>query len=434
MSVIINLLSKFDDSGIRKAKGSFGGLGKALGAVGIGIGISQITDLLMDSAKAASADKKSTELLNTQLKKNAGATKTQIANAGKFVEKLSLQTGIIDDDLRPSFGRLARATGDTKKAQDLLSLSLDAATVAGKPLDTVSQAMAKAFNGNTTSLIKMFPELKKSKDLFGDLAKEVGGAAIQQADPFKKFNNSMDILKEKLGNVVLPLLSDFVDYISKPGGVIEQVGKFFDDLSNPKSEPGKVFTQIKDAVKDAFGYVKDFFALFGNGDAMKGFGNVAKALVTALPALIALKGILFLSQTGKSLVNLVAAISALRGAGGGGIVGGGGGGAVAAGAGKGLFSKLIGVPVVGTVAAILTMSGDTLVKAPRDLTGIDPKTGAPYNVPHLFGKPAQNPLTTNNNITINVQSADPKAVVDALGKYVKGNGKLPPSLFPGVKP
>jgi hypothetical protein len=444
MSVIVKLLSKFDDSGIKKAKSSFGGLGKALGAVGIGIGISQITDLLMDSAKAASADAKSTQLLNTQLQKNAHATKTQIANAGKFIEKLSLQTGIMDDDLRPSFARLARATGNTQKAQDLLTLSLDAATVAGKPLDTVSQAMAKAFTGNTKSLIRLFPELAKSKNLFHDLAKEVGGAAIQQADPFKKFNNSMDILKEKLGNAILPLISDFVDYLSKPGGIVDQVGKFLDDLSNPKSEPGKMFVDIKNAVKDAFGYVKDFFALFGNGDAMKGFANVAGSLVKALPALIALKGIMFLSQTGKSLVNLVAAIAALRG--GGGIVGGGGGGAVAAGAGagKGLFSKLTGVPVVGTVAAILTMSGDTKQMTPEEAAraaiirkGINPDTGLPYQGAFGAGIMASGKgfqANTNNNITINVQSADPKAVVDALGKYVKGNGKLPAALFPGVKP
>jgi hypothetical protein len=71
-------------------------------------------------------------------------------------------------------------------------------------------------------------------------------------------------------------------------------------------------------------------------------------------------------------------------------------------------------------------------KGPRNLTGIDPKTGLPKNLPHLFGQQAQNPITTNN-ITINVQSADPQATVDALGRYVKNNGKLPKSLFPGTK-
>jgi hypothetical protein len=430
MSVIVNLLSKFDNSGIKTAKHQFSGLKTFIGGLGLGIGLSQVTSVLVDSAKAAGTDAKSMALLHTQLTRNTKATKSQITQNDRFIDTLSNQVGIVDDDLRPAMGKLVRATGSVTTAQDLLQLSLDASATSGKPLAAVSTAMAKAFTGSTTALVKMFPELKGTKDMFGKLRTEVEGAAVQQATPFDKFNVAMDNLKEKLGAVILPLISDFIDQMMKPGGAIDQVGQFLEDLTNPKTDAGKMFTDIKDAVNIAFTDVKNFFALFGNGDAMKGFGNIAKALVSALPALIALKGIMFLSQTGKSLVNLVAAIAALRGGGGGGtgILPG-----AAAGAGKGVFSKLIGVPVVGTVAAVLTMSGDSIVQAPRDLTGINPKTGAPYNLPHLFGQPAQNPLTTNN-VTINVQSADPKAVVDALGKYVKGNGKLPPALFPGVKP
>lgn len=50
MSVIIKLLSKFDDSGLRKAKSGFGGLTKTLGAIGIGFGIKQLTDGLLDES------------------------------------------------------------------------------------------------------------------------------------------------------------------------------------------------------------------------------------------------------------------------------------------------------------------------------------------------------------------------------------------------
>jgi hypothetical protein len=214
MSAIIKLLSKFDDSGIRKAKSGFSGLSKTLGAIGIGFGIKQLTDGLLDAAKAASADAKSTNLLNVQLVKNAGATDAAVIANGKFIETLSLQTGIMDDDLRPAMGKLVRATGDVETAQDLLTLSLDAATVAGRPLETVAQAMARAFTGNKTALIKLFPSLKTSTDLFGDLEKIVGGAAIAQADPFMLLNNSMDILKEKLGVIVLPLITDFIEEIS----------------------------------------------------------------------------------------------------------------------------------------------------------------------------------------------------------------------------
>jgi hypothetical protein len=436
MSVIIKLLSKFDDSGLRKAKSGFGGLGKALGAVGIGFGIKAIADTLLDAAKAASADAKSTQLLNTQLVKNAGATKAALTQNDKFIEALSLETGIMDDDLRPAMGKLARATGDVDKAQGLLALSLDAATVAGKPVDTVAQAMSRAFTGNRTALVKLFPTLKESKDLFGDLEKIVGGAAIAQADPFMKLNNSMDILKEKLGVVVLPILIDFIDEISKPGGAMEVVGQFFDDLANPKSDVGKTFTEIKDAVGEVIKGVGDFFALFGNGDAVEGFKNIATSLIQALPALLALKGIMVLANAGKTVANLVTAMTAISAK-----------SAVPTGDGGpfGWFGKLgpkmlkflkVAGPLA-TVATVLSLSGDTKMQTPEEKAAREKelKQNRADLIKNAGTFPGLPQRPTTQNITINVTNADPKATVDALGKYVKQNGSLPFNLATtGKKP
>jgi len=435
MSLIASILSKFDDSGIKKAQHGFGGLKKTLAGIGIGLGLKQVADTLLDAAKAASADQKSMQLLNNQLKKNANATNAQIAANNKFIDTLSTQVGIVDDDLRPAQARLARATGSTAKSQQLLKLALDASKVSGKSLDTVATALAKAYNGNTTSLIRMFPELKKSKNALADLTKEVEGAAAQQADPFAKFNVAMDNLKEKLGMVILPYLSQFIDEMMKPGGAIDQVGKFLEDVSNPKTEAGKMFLQVKDAVAQTIGGVKEFFALFGNGDAMKGFGNIATQLVKMLPALLVLKGIMVLASATNTIKNLVIAMGLIQGRNAlptGGAV-------PVAGAGKGIMGKLTGLPVVGTVAAVLSMSGDSRVATAEEIAAkklLNPKTGMPYNMPAVGSgvfKPGMGQQQTNN-VTINVQGADPKATVDALGKYVKNNGSLPASLFPSKKP
>jgi hypothetical protein len=433
MSVIVKLLSKFDDSGIKKAQHGFGGLKKTLAGIGIGLGLKQVADVLLDAAKAASADAKSTKLLNMQLTKNAGATKDSLKQNDKFIESLSLQTGILDDDLRPSMAKFGNVTKNVRQAQKLLKLSLDVTAGSGKSQTKVSNALAKAYAGNTKSLIGMFPELKNSKNALADLTKEFSGAALVNADPFMKFNNSMDILKEKLGNLVLPMIADLVTELTKPGGVVETVGKFLTDMANPKTEPGKMFLQIKDAVKQTFQGVKDFFALFGNGDAMKGFANIASALVKMLPALLALKAIMFLASATNSIKNLVIAMGLIQGKNAlptGGAV-------PVAGAGKGLMGKLTGLPVVGTVAAILTMSGDSTNKPPRDVSQLNPKTGMPYNMPAVgsgvFANGKGFAPNQTNHITINVQGADPKATVDALGKYVKNNGSLPTNLFPGIK-
>jgi hypothetical protein len=429
MSVIIKLLSKFDDSGLKKAKSGFSGLSKTLGAVGIGFGLKAITDTLLDSAKAAAADAKSTQLLNIQLTRNAGATAASLKENDKFIESLSLQTGIMDDDLRPSMAKFGNVTKNVKDAQKLLKITLDGAAGSGKNQEKIANAVAKAYAGNTTSLKKMFPELMKSKDVLGDFAKTYEGLAVANADPFMKFNNSMDILKEKLGVIVLPLIISAIDEISKPGGLIEVVGKFFEDVANPKTDAGKTFIDIKNAVGQTIQGVKDFFALFGGGDAMKGFANIATALIKMLPALLALKGIMMLASAGKAIQSLVTAMMLIQGKNTGGDV------IAGAGKGKGLFGKLTSVPVLGSVAAVLSMSGDARIPSESELNAQaeqNARTKAnPFTSPS-FIKPQP---TTTNNVTINVQGADPKTTVDALSKYVKTNGSLPFSLqTAGKKP
>lgn len=422
MALIASILSKFDDSGIKKAKKSFGGLKSALGAVGIGFGLKAITDGLLDAAKAASADQKSMQLLNNQLRRNANATDAQVKANDKFIDTLSNQVGIVDDELRPAMGKFVRVTGDTKKAQNLLKLALDASAETGKPLVSVSDALSKAFVGNKTQLIRLFPALKESKDLFGDLERIVAGRAIEQADPFAKFNVAMDNLKEKLGAVILPYLVDFIDTMMKPGGVIDQVGKFLDDVSNPKTEAGKMFLQVKDAVDQTIEAVKTFFGYFGDGDATKGFANVASTLVKALPALLALKGILMLASAGKSIANLAKAIGlmtatkAVPGGGGGGVppVVAGGKPTPSVAGQMGKLGLLKGLGLIGAGAAVGSL-----------ITAEEAKPMLDAAIAKKKAENAKNQPPVTNNITINVQNADPKATVDAVSKYVKQNGGLP---------
>ena len=283
MAVVIPILSKFDSSGINKAKKGFSGLAKVGTAALAGVAAGFVT-IAADSVKSAAADLKSQKLLAGQLAKNAKANKTQIKGAEDFLQTLSMQVGVVDDDLRPALGKLARATGNTKKAQDLLTLALDASAASGKPLATVSDALSKAFNGNETSLTRMFPNLKKSKDLMGDLRKMVGGTAKEIANPFDRLNVATDNLKEQFGTYLLPYVTKFVDFLSTE--VIPQVKNFLDDMSNPKSDVGKVFVELKNtmvgsdgkgglvkAATDLGKSVNDMFQVFDQTGQGNGFLN-----------------------------------------------------------------------------------------------------------------------------------------------------------------
>jgi prophage DNA circulation protein len=210
----------------------------------------------------------------------------------------------------------------------------------------------------------------------------------------------------------------------KPGGAIDQVGKFLEDVSNPDTEAGKMFIQVKDAVQQTIGAVKEFFGFFGDGDAVKGFANVASSLVKALPALLALKGIMTLASGGKAIASLVSAITLIRS----------GNPTQGLPPVAGAINPITAVAVGSTAA---TLAASTL--AQEGINAQAGKTGQAFNIvgstftgtmalpratgatnfrDAFLGKPA-------NNVTINVQGADPKATVDALGKYLKQNGSLP---------
>jgi len=351
-------------------------------------------------------------------------------------------------------GKFARVTGNVSQAQKLLKTALNASAYAGVPLEKVSTALAKAYTGNTSSLIRLFPELKKSKDAINDLSGASEGFAQKNADPFMRFNNAMDTLKESLGYVILPMISDFVDEISKPGGLIDITKKYLEDLSDPKTEAGATFKSIKDAVEQTFGAVKDFFALFGGGDSMKGFANAAETLVRMLPALIALKGILFLAKSTTVIANLAKAIGLMQGTTAVSTTATATGAGSAAVAGKAATSIGTGVkatefangvkalkglkaaPLLGvgnpsltwdqfTTQGLVDKNIDAFRKAGYEV-GFGGNDSTVRFIESLFGmklKPNPYELTPQQaQVVINNYSADPKVVTDAVNKYLKNNG------------
>jgi hypothetical protein len=88
--------------------------------------------LAVDGVKAAIEDEAAQQRLANALKNVTDATDVQIAAIEKQILKTSLATGVADDKLRPAYQRLAIATGDLTKSQDLLSLALDISAATGE--------------------------------------------------------------------------------------------------------------------------------------------------------------------------------------------------------------------------------------------------------------------------------------------------------------
>lgn len=339
MAIILPIVSRFDDSGIKAAQRGASGFGKTMkglkgtiAAVGLGVGIAQLGRFAIQAAKAAQADLKSQKLLETQLKRTAKATKAQVQQSEDFIQALSNQVGILDDNLRPALGNFARVTGSTTKAQKLLKIAVDASAMSGKPLATVQNAISKAYAGTPTALKRLFPELAKveakyvsqygkadtlakktdlARLMMEQLEKTSSGIAAQQASPFDKFNVAMDNLKEKFGAKILPVITQVLTKLIEPGGLIDRVGGFLDDMANPETEAGRVFLEIKDSAQELGDKVSEVFGKFdptGKGNGLVGVLQLIKGLVDGINlAIDALSGKMLGLQTVETATSAVQA-------------------------------------------------------------------------------------------------------------------------------
>ena len=203
--------------------------GKVAGAAFLAAGVAAVAyagKLAVDGVKAAIEDEAAQLRLAASLKNVTGATDAQIAATEDYILKTELAFGVTDEELRPSLDRLVRSTKDVAEAQKLQTLALDIAAGTGKNLQAVSEALAKAHDGNFTALKKLGggidENIIKSKDFdaaTASLAATFRDQATIQADTFNgkmsRLKVAFDEGKETVGGFILdaitPMVSLFVD-------------------------------------------------------------------------------------------------------------------------------------------------------------------------------------------------------------------------------
>lgn len=204
--------------------GKFGKMAGAAFAVAGAAAAAYAGKLLVDGVKSAIADEAAQVKLATTLKNVTGATEGQIAAVEAQILKTSLLTGKTDDELRPSFERLVRATKDSESALKLQQVAIDVAAGSGKSLEAVTNAMAKAAEGNTAALGKLgvgltSAELKTMSmdQITAQLAATFGGQAAVQADTFsgkmQRLKVAFDEGKETVGSFVLDAITPMITFV-----------------------------------------------------------------------------------------------------------------------------------------------------------------------------------------------------------------------------
>lgn len=252
--------------------------------------------LAIDGVKAAVQDEAAQAKLAKTLENVTGATDAQIKSVENYILKTSLAYNVTDEDLRPSLDRLVRSTKDVTEAQKLQSLALDVAAGTGKSLTQVSEALARAHDGNFGALKKLGVSIDESiiKQKNFDaataaLATTFKDQASTQADTFEgklgRLKIAFDEGKETIGGFILdaiqplvdfivqkvvPILQAFASGINGKGGLKES----FDDFAEAAKA---IFVPIFEGIKFAFDKIKN--AVMDNKEEFQALFNFLKTVV-----------------------------------------------------------------------------------------------------------------------------------------------------------
>lgn len=433
MAIQIPIISEFDGKGVSKAVQEFKqleGAGKKAqfaikkAAVPAAAALGGLAVILGDATKGAMEDAKAQAELARQLEFSAGATDAQIAATEDWISTQGRLLGVTDDQLRPAIASLSRVTYDFKEALKAASLAMDISAATGKPLESVTNALSKAYGGNLTALGKLEPSVREMikggatlDEVFYSLESTFSGAATTAANTaeggFKRLGVSLNETKEAIGAALLPI-------IEKALPVLQKFATWAQDNPN-------LFLGIAAAI----GAVAVAITAV----------NIAMALnpFTAIAAGVALLvvGVVAAYKKFETFRNVVKA-----------VVGG-------------IASYFEFVANAWVKAINLIIRGINLVKPGKDIPSIGPisigrapdaeETGRALAVPAMAqggivtsptlaligeaGPEAVVPLSKmgqmgGGGVTINVHGGDPNAVVDALRSYMRQNGSVPIRVSP----
>ena len=229
----------------KKAALAFAAVGAAAGAYAI------------SAVKAAAEDETARKKLEQTIRSSTKSTEAQIAAIDDFITRQSIATATTDDVLRPAFSRLIRSTKDVTEAQKLLNLAQEISVATGKPLETVTSALAKAYDGSNTALGKLGIGIDKTalktqsfEETADQLRKTFQGFIENESSnaefKFEQLRIAIDETKESIGAALLPIVKELADFLLI--SVVPQIEAFAAGLTGENS----VTAGVTDATQGAF--------------------------------------------------------------------------------------------------------------------------------------------------------------------------------------
>lgn len=204
-----------DASGVRKGTqqaardlGVFEGAARKLGAA---LAATFAAKELAQFAQSSVREFAQAQAIWERLAATVDATGTSFRGVAGDIEtaakSMQAATRFGDEEFAQALQSLTIQTGNVSKAMDAMGLAADLAAAKGMGLEEAANLLGKAMAGNTTQLKRLFPALKESTDLFGDLQKVVQGMAERDAKTLegrlRQLNNAWSDFKEAIGGVLV---------------------------------------------------------------------------------------------------------------------------------------------------------------------------------------------------------------------------------------
>jgi hypothetical protein len=290
----------------KKAALAFAAAGAAAGAFAI------------SAVKAAAEDEKSRKSLEQTIRANTRATDEQIKSIDTYITKQSIATATTDDVLRPALSRLVRSTQDVTKAQELLTLAQEISVATGKPLEAVTNALGKAYDGSNTALGKLglgIDAASLKTKTFDQITNELKGTyngfianeATNAEFKFRQLTIALDESREKIGEALLPIFVKFADYLLRT--VVPNVQAFVAALTGDNS----VTSGITKATEGAFKFGEQIRSTIGFVVSIKDELFALGAIITGV--FVASKVVAFVTAIGTLITAMKTLRTAAAGAG-----------------------------------------------------------------------------------------------------------------------
>jgi hypothetical protein len=235
---IINIASKADLRGFKQSETAATQLSKTIKNLARTLGVTFAASAVVNFGKSAATAFLADDKAAAQLTQTMNNLNLELSAPGinKFIERLTLASGVSDDKLRPAMQALLQTTGSVTASQKLLSQAMDVSASTGIDLTTTASDLAQAYVGNLKGLRKYNlgltqAELKSKSfaEIQDIITQRFGGA---QAAALTTYAGKMQLLSNTAGEAKEVIGEGLVGALIAIGGEQASVQGTADSMMN----------------------------------------------------------------------------------------------------------------------------------------------------------------------------------------------------------